>query len=224
MKVLVIEDEQDLAEIIKQGLEEHAFAVDLSHDGEEGLFMAEHYPYDAIVLDLMLPVMDGFTVLSRLRAKRVKVPVVVLTARGSMGDKVKGLDTGADDYLVKPFEFPELVARLKAVIRRNRGEASPLIVIDTLAIDLNSRTVTRDDEEIKLSSREYRILAYLALNKGRVLSREQIAEYIYDPDHDLDSNVIDVYISYLRNKIDRGKGKKLIQTIRGEGYTLRDAT
>ncbi|UCD34141.1 MAG: response regulator transcription factor [Nitrospiraceae bacterium] len=224
MKVLVIEDEQDLADIIKQGLEENSFTVEVCNDGEEGLFMAENYPYDAILLDIMLPTMDGFTVLHRLRAKKVKVPVLVLTARGGMGDKVRGLDTGADDYLVKPFEFPELIARLKSIIRRNKGEASPLIAIDTLTIDINSRTVTRDDKEIPLSAREYRILVYLALNKGRVLSRDQIAEYIYDPDHDLDSNVIDVYISYLRNKIDKGRKNKLIHTIRGEGYTLKEIT
>ena len=222
MKVLVVEDEKDLAEIIKQGLEENSFTVEVCNDGEEGLFMAENYPYDAIVLDIMLPSMDGFTVLNKLRAKKVTVPVLVLTARGGMGDKVRGLDTGADDYLVKPFEFPELIARLKAVIRRNKGEASPLISIDDLTIDINTREVTRGGREIRLSSREYRILVYLALNKGRVLNRDQIAEYIYDPDYDLDSNVIDVYINYLRNKIDRGHAHRLIHTVRGEGYSLKE--
>ena len=222
MKVLVVEDEKDLAEIIKQGLEENSFTVEVCNDGEEGLFMAENYPYDAIVLDIMLPSMDGFTVLNKLRAKKVTVPVLVLTARGGMGDKVRGLDTGADDYLVKPFEFPELIARLKAVIRRNKGEASPLISIDDLTIDINTREVRRGGREIRLSSREYRILVYLALNKGRVLNRDQIAEYIYDPDYDLDSNVIDVYINYLRNKIDRGHAHRLIHTVRGEGYSLKE--
>ncbi|HBH61714.1 MAG TPA: DNA-binding response regulator [Nitrospiraceae bacterium] len=221
MKVLVIEDEKDLADIIKQGLEENAFTVELCNDGEEGLFMAENYPYDAIVLDIMLPTMDGFTVLDKLRAKKVKVPVLVLTARGGMGDKVRGLDKGADDYVVKPFEFPELIARLKAIIRRNKGEASPLISIDDLTIDINSRTVKRSDKEIKLSSREYKILVYLALNKGRVLSRDQIAEYIYDPDHEHESNIVDVYINFLRNRIDKGHDNKLIQTVRGEGYTIK---
>lgn len=223
MKILIIEDEQDLADIIKQGLEEHSFTVEVCGDGEEGLFMAENYPYDAIILDIMLPSMDGFTVLSRMRAKKVTVPVLVLTARGRMGDKVRGLDTGADDYVVKPFEFPELIARLKAVIRRNKGEASPLISIGDLTIDINTRTVMRGGKEIKLSSREYRILVYLALNRGRVLNRDQIAEYIYDSDYDLDSNVIDVYINYLRNKIDKGRTHKLIHTIRGEGYTVKES-
>lgn len=221
MKVLVIEDEIDLAEIIKQGLEENGFSVEACNDGGEGLFMAENYPYDAVVLDIMLPTMDGFTVLDKLRAKKVRVPVLVLTARGGMGDKVKGLDKGADDYVVKPFEFPELVARLKAIIRRNKGEASPLISIDDLNIDINSRTVKRGEQEIKLSSREYKILVYLALNKGRVLSRDQISDYIYDPDHDHESNIVDVYINYLRNRIDKGYDNKLIQTVRGEGYTIK---
>ena len=147
----------------------------------------------------------------------------MLTARGEMDDKVKGLDIGADDYLVKPFEFPELISRLKAIIRRNKGEASPLISIGDLTIDINSMAVKRADKEIKLSSREYRILMYLSLNRGRVISREQIAEYIYDPDHDHDSNIIDVYINYLRNKIDKDHADKLIHTIRGEGYVMKES-
>jgi len=222
MKILIVEDEKDLAEIIKQGLEENSFSVEVCHDGEEGLFMAGNYPYDAVILDVMLPTMDGFTVLKELRAQNIRVPVLMLTARGGMGDKVKGLDTGADDYLVKPFEFPELVSRLKAVIRRNKGEASSLVSIGDLIIDINSRTVKRADKEIRLSSREYRILVYLCLNRGRVISREQITEYIYDPDHESDSNIIDVYISYLRNKVDKGHAEKLIHTIRGEGYIIRE--
>ena len=222
MKILIVEDEKDLAEIIKQGLEENLFSVEVCHDGEEGLFMAGNYAYDAVILDVMLPTMDGFTVLKELRAQNIRVPVLMLTARGGMGDKVKGLDTGADDYLVKPFEFPELVSRLKAVIRRNKGEASSLVSIGDLIIDINSRTVKRADKEIRLSSREYRILVYLCLNRGRVISREQITEYIYDPDHESDSNIIDVYISYLRNKVDKGHAEKLIHTIRGEGYIIRE--
>ena len=223
MKILIVEDEQDLAEIIKQGLEENSFSVEMCHDGEEGLFMAGNYPYDAVLLDIMLPTMDGFTVLKKLREQKIKVPVLMLTARGEMDDKVKGLDIGADDYLVKPFKFPELISRLKAIIRRNKGEASPLISIGDLTIDINSMAVKRADKEIKLSSREYRILMYLSLNRGRVISREQIAEYIYDPDHDHDSNIIDVYINYLRNKIDKDHADKLIHTIRGEGYVMKES-
>lgn len=224
MKILIVEDEKDLAEIIKEGLEKQSFAVDVCFDGEEGLFMAETYAYDAVVLDIMLPVMDGLTLLSKLRAKKVRVPVLMLTARGTMADKVKGLDTGADDYLVKPFEFPELISRLKAIIRRNRGEASSIISVDDLTIDMNSREVKRNNRKIKLSSREYNILLHLVLNKERVISRSSLTEHIYDIDFDLDSNIIDVYINYLRNKIDKGSGKKLIHTVRGEGYMIRGDT
>ena len=222
MKILVIEDEKDLAEIIKEGLEHQSFTVDLCFDGEEGLFMAENYAYDAVILDIMLPVMDGLTLLKKLRAKKVTVPVLMLTARGTMVDKVKGLDTGADDYLVKPFEFPELISRLKAIIRRNRGESSSILSIDDLTIDMNSRSVKRNNNEIKLSSKEYNILLHLALNRGRVISRSILAEHIYDIDFDLDSNIIDVYINYLRKKIDKGYSRKLIHTVRGEGYIMKE--
>ena len=224
MKILVIEDEKNLAEIIKEGLEKQSFAVDICFDGEEGLFMAETYAYDAVILDIMLPIMDGLTLLKKLRAKKINVPVLMLTARGTMADKVKGLDTGADDYLAKPFEFPELISRLKAIIRRNRGESSSIISVDDLTIDMNSRSVTRNNKEIKLSSREYNILLHLALNRGRVISRSSLVEHIYDIDFDLDSNIIDVYINYLRNKIDKGSDKKLIHTVRGEGYIIKGDT
>jgi len=222
VKILVIEDEKDLAEIIKEGLEHQSFTVDLCFDGEEGLFMAENYAYDAVILDIMLPLMDGLTLLEKLRAKKVNVPVLMLTARGTMADKVKGLDTGADDYLVKPFEFPELISRLKAIIRRNRGESSSILSIDDLTIDMNSRSVKRNNNEIKLSSKEYNILLHLALNRGRVISRSILAEHIYDIDFDLDSNIIDVYINYLRKKIDKGFSRKLIHTVRGEGYIMKE--
>jgi len=224
VKILIVEDEKDLAEIIKEGLEKQSFTVDICFDGEEGLFMAETYAYDAVILDIMLPGMDGLTLLSKLRAKKVRVPVLMLTARGTMADKVKGLDTGADDYLAKPFEFPELISRLKAIIRRSRGEASPVISIDDLTIDMNARSVKRNNKEIKLSSREYNILLHLALNRERVISRSSLVEHIYDIDFDLDSNIIDVYINYLRNKIDKGSGKKLIHTVRGEGYMIKGDT
>jgi len=221
VKILIVEDEKDLAEIIKEGLEKQSFTVEICFDGEEGLFMAETYAYDAVILDIMLPVMDGLTLLSKLRAKKVRVPVLMLTARGTMADKVKGLDTGADDYLAKPFEFPELISRLKAIIRRSRGEASPVISIDDLTIDMNARSVKRNKKEVKLSSREYNILLHLALNRERVISRSSLVEHIYDIDFDPDSNIIDVYINYLRNKIDKGSGKKLIHTVRGEGYMIK---
>jgi DNA-binding response OmpR family regulator len=224
MKILIIEDEKNLVDILKKGLEENSFIVDSSFDGEEGLYMAETFTYDAIILDIMLPKVDGLTVLDKLRERKIDVPVLLLTARGEVEDRVKGLNIGADDYIVKPFEFSELIARLRAVIRRTKGKATPLIKIDDLIIDTNSGTVKRNDKEIKLSAKEYNILEYLALNKGRIISRTEIIEHIYAMDFDLDSNVIDVYINYLRNKIDRDYSKKLIHTVRGAGYILKEFT
>ena len=222
MRVLIIEDEKNLAEILKKGLEENSFTVDLSFDGEEGFYMAETYTYDAVILDIMLPKMDGLTILTGLREKKIDVPVLMLTAKGEIEDRVKGLNTGADDYIAKPFEFSELLARLKAVIRRNKGKASPFITIDNLTIDTNSRTVKRGNKEIKLSAKEYNILEYLILNKGRIISRTELTEHIYDMDFDLDSNIIDVYINYLRNKIDKDYSRKIIHTVRGIGYILKE--
>jgi len=224
MKILIVEDEKNLVKILKKGLEENSFIVDSSLDGEEGLYMAETFSYDAIILDIMLPKVDGITILNKLRERKIDVPVLLLTARVEIEDKVKGLNLGADDYIVKPFEFSELLARLRAIIRRNKGKSSPSIIIDDLIIDINSRTVKRSDKEIKLSAKEYKILEYLALNKGRIVSRTEFTEHIYDMDFDLDSNVIDVYINYLRNKIDKDNSKKLIHTIRGAGYILKEYT
>lgn len=221
MKILIVEDEKNLVKILKKGLEEHSFIIDCSFDGEEGLYMAETFTYDAIILDVMLPKVDGLTVLDNLRKRKVDVPVLLLTARGSVEDRVRGLNIGADDYIVKPFDFSELLARLKAIIRRTKGKASPLVIIDDLTIDTNARTVRRSDEEIKLSAKEYSILEYLAINKGRIISRTELIEHVYAEDFDLDSNVIDVYINFLRNKIDRNYSRKLIHTVRGAGYILK---
>jgi DNA-binding response OmpR family regulator len=221
MKILIIEDEKRLAAVLKKGLEENAFTVDMSHDGEEGLYMAETFPYDAILLDIMLPVMDGFTILSKLRAKGIGMPVLMLTARGEVEDRIKGLNTGADDYIAKPFDFSELLARLKSVIRRSKGKPQPLLVIGDLTIDTNSRSVRRVGREIRLSATEYNLLEYLALNCGRVISRSEIIEHIYDTEHDYNSNLIDVNISNLRNKLDKGFDRQLISTIRGAGYMLK---
>ncbi len=221
MKLLIIEDEKRMAGLLKKGLEENAFIVDLAHDGEEGLYMAENYPYDAILLDIMLPVMDGLTVLSELRARRRDVPVLLITARNEIESRVKGLNFGADDYIAKPFDFNELLARLRSVIRRSKGKSSPLVAIDDLAIDTNSRNVRRAGREITLSATEYNLLEYLALNNGRVISRTELTEHIYDTDFDRDSNVIDVYVSHLRNKLDKGFDRQLIHTVRGAGYILK---
>jgi DNA-binding response OmpR family regulator len=222
MRILIIEDEENLAKILKKGLEENSFTVSLAFDGEEGLYMAETYPFDAIVLDIMLPVIDGLTILDKLRKKNIDVPVVMLTAKGEVEDRVKGLNKGADDYIAKPFDFTELLARLKAVIRRDKGKTSPIIEIDDLTINMNSHIVKRGNREIKVSAKEYMILEYLALNRGRVINRTELIEHIYDTDSDLDSNVIDVYINYLRKKLDKGFNKQLLQTVRGAGYLLTE--
>lgn len=221
MKILIIEDEKRMAGILKKGLEENAFLVDLAHDGEEGMYMAENYPYDAVLLDIMLPAMDGLTILNVLRSKRSEVPVLLITARGEIESRIKGLNFGADDYIVKPFDFHELMARLKSVIRRSKGKPSPLVAIDDLSLDTNSRSVSRGGREIRLSATEYNLLEYLALNSGRVVSRTELTEHIYDTDFDRDSNVIDVYVNHLRNKLDKGFDRQLIHTVRGAGYILK---
>jgi DNA-binding response OmpR family regulator len=222
MRVLIIEDEKNLARVLKKGLEENSFTVEICHDGEEGLYTAETHPFDAVILDIMLPKLDGLLVLQRLREKQITVPVIMLTAKGEVGDRVAGLNTGADDYLPKPFDFTELLARLRSVIRRNKGRASSVIEISDLEIDINLQMAKRASKEIKLSAKEYRILEYLAINRDRVISRTELIEHVYDMDFDLDSNVIDVYINYLRNKIDKGFDSQLIHTVRGSGYILKE--
>jgi len=221
MKILIVEDERELAGILKKGFEELGFAVDLSFDGEDGLFMAENYPYDAMLLDIMLPKMDGISVLGELRKKKMDLPVLMLTAKAEIRDRIQGLEKGADDYIPKPFDFEELVARVKSAIRRSKGNPSPEIVIDDLVLNTSARSVSRAGRAVSLSAREYNLLEYLAMNKNRVINRTELTEHIYDSEFDLDSNIIDVYINYLRNKIDKGFEKKLIHTVRGAGYVLR---
>ncbi|MCX5717963.1 MAG: response regulator transcription factor [Nitrospirae bacterium] len=222
MKILIVEDEKDLANILKKGFEEHSFVADISNDGEEGLYMAETYSYDAIILDIMLPGIDGIEILSQLRKKHIDVPVLMLTAKGEVKDRIAGLEKGADDYIPKPFDFQELVARVKSAIRRNTGKPSPLIVISNLVVDTNTHTAQRGGTDIPLSAKEYSILEYLASHKNRVISRTELIEHVYETDFDLDSNVIDVYINFLRNKIDKGFKNKLIHTVRGAGYILKE--
>ena len=222
MRILIVEDEKDLAAIIKQGLEEEGYIVDVAHDGEEGLYMAESYPIDVMVLDVMLPLMDGLTVLSNLRKKGVQTPVILLTARDALIDKIKGLDTGADDYLTKPFVFEELLARIRSLIRRKTTVKEAVIRIADLEIDTASHQVKRAGKPIALSAKEYSLLEFLAYRKGEVVSRTDIIEHIYNEDADMDSNVVDVYINYLRNKIDKEFSGKLIHTVRGAGYILKE--
>ena len=221
MRVLVVEDERTLANLIKEGLEEENFSVDVAYDGEEGLFLAENEPYDAIILDIMLPKIDGIEILRRVRDRGVKTPVLMLTAKSSVEDKVLGLDSGADDYLTKPFSFEELLARLRAVIRRAFGETENIVKVADLELNLNTHEVKRGGVKIELSSKEYALLEYLVLNRNKLLTRSQISEHIYDYEYDFDSNVIDVMIARLRKKIDKGFNKKLIHTVRGAGYMIK---
>lgn len=222
MRILIVEDEKALANNLKKGLSEEGYSVDAAYDGEEGGFMAETEPYDLIVLDIMLPKKDGVTVLRDLRKEGIKTPVLMLTARDAVSDKIKGLDTGADDYITKPFDFDELLARVRSLLRRKGEVKSAVITIGDMEIDTAGHQVKRGGKDIPLSAREYALLEYLAYNKEKVVSRTDISEHIYDYNFDLDSNIIDVYINFLRNKIDKGFDKKLIHTIRGAGYILKE--
>ena len=208
-------------ELITKKLKKEYYGVDSCFDGEEAIRYVEGTEYDAVILDIMLPKLDGFEVIKRIRAKKNKVPILLLTARDNIDDKVKGLDYGADDYLVKPFIFKELMARIRVLLRRNSGNADNVITIANLKVDLDAKTVFRDDLLIKLSGREYSILEYLIRNKGKILSRERIEDHIWNYDYEGGTNVIDVYIRYLRKKIDDSYTPKLIHTIRGLGYVLR---
>ena len=221
MRLLVVEDEKKLNELITKKLEKEYYGVDSCFDGEEAVRYVEGTEYDAIILDIMLPKLDGFEVIKRIRAKKNKVPILLLTARDNIDDKVKGLDYGADDYLVKPFIFEELMARIRVLLRRNSGNADNIITIADLKVDLDAKTVFRDDVLIKLSGREYSILEYLIRNKGKILPRERIEDHIWNYEYEGGTNVIDVYIRYLRKKIDDGYTPKLIHTVRGLGYVLR---
>ena len=221
MRLLVVEDEKKLNELITKKLEKEYYGVDSCFDGEEAIRYVEGTEYDAIILDIMLPKFDGFEVIKRIRAKKNKVPILLLTARDNIDDKVKGLDYGADDYLVKPFIFKELMARIRVLLRRNSGNADNVITVANLKVDLDAKTVFRDGVLIKLSGREYSILEYLIRNKGKILPRERIEDHIWNYEYTGGTNVIDVYIRYLRKKIDDSYTPKLIHTVRGLGYVLR---
>ena len=221
MRLLVVEDEKKLNELITKKLKKEYYGVDSCFDGEEAIRYVKGTEYDAVILDIMLPKLDGFEVIKRIRAKKNKVPILLLTARDNIDDKVKGLDYGADDYLVKPFIFEELMARIRVLLRRNSGNADNVVTIANLKVDLDAKTVFRDGVLIKLSGREYSILEYLIRNKGKILPRERIEDHIWNYEYEGGNNVIDVYIRYLRKKIDDSYTPKLIHTIRGLGYVLR---
>lgn len=220
MRVLLIEDHKPLVRVLRQGLEEEGFAVDTALDGEEGDFKARSAQYDVIILDLMLPKKDGLTLLREWRSSGLSAHVLVLTAKGMLEDKVRGLDIGADDYLTKPFELEELLARLRALIRRTHQVKDPVLRIRDLEIDTAARSVKRAGQTIHLTPREYALLQFLAYHRGKVVSRTMIWEHLYDEYDENTSNVVDVYIRYLRNKIDKGFDPPLIVTRWGEGYQL----
>jgi len=220
MRLLVAEDHPTLARSIANGLRDEGYAVDLTFDGEEALHMATVNPYDGIVLDIMLPQRDGFSILQALRRKGLATPVLFLTARDAVDDRVKGLDLGADDYLVKPFAFEELLARVRAMVRRGHHQTSSVISVGDLEVDTAKKCARRGAKNIDLSAREYSLLEYLAHRQGQVVSRTQIWEHLYDEHDEASSNVVDVYIGYIRNKIDKDFPSKLIHTKRGQGYML----
>jgi DNA-binding response OmpR family regulator len=222
MRILIVEDTVALARSLAQGLSEEGFAVDVAGDGEEGLHFASEVAYDAIVLDRMLPVLDGLTLLRRARERGVRTPVLLLTALGEVDDRVAGLDGGADDYLVKPFAFEELLARLRALLRRDRRQARNQVEVGRLALDLASRAAAVDGHTLELTAREFSLLELLALEPDTTFSRTAITERLYSEEADRDSNVIDVFVGRLRKKLDAAglPGSKLIRTQRGAGYRL----
>ena len=221
MRILVAEDERDMNRLISRALEKEGYGVDSCYDGDEAMEYLQSADYDGAVLDVMMPGRDGFKIVRELRAGGSQLPVLFLTARDSVADRVKGLDLGADDYLIKPFDLEELMARVRVMTRRRTGQQTSVIEIGDLRIDTASQEVRRGDRSIELSSREYAILKYLAANQGRVLSREQIEDHVWNFDYEGGTNVVDVYISYLRKKIDLKGEEKLIQTVWGRGWMLR---
>ncbi|MBZ5724808.1 MAG: response regulator transcription factor [Acidobacteriia bacterium] len=223
MRILLVEDESRVAGFIAKGLREQAYAVDIARDGEKALYQAAVNEYDLVILDVMLPLKDGHTVCRELRASGFAAPILMLTARDAVDDRVAGLDSGADDYLAKPFDFKELLARLRALLRRSAGLRPQVARVADLLLDTASHAVTRGGKTVSLTAKEYALLEYLVLNEGRVVGREPIAQHVWDESFDPFSNVIDVYIKRLRAKMDTGFARRLIHTRRGEGYILTAA-
>jgi heavy metal response regulator len=222
MRVLIVEDEPKMATLLKQGLEEQRYAVDLAHNGEDGLHWALNFPYDILILDIMLPGIDGIELCRALRDRRIQTPILMLTARDTIDDRVTGLDCGADDYLVKPFAFRELLARLRALSRRDTYQKASVLRVGDLYLDTVTHAARRGDKPIELTTKEYALLEFLMLHPNQVLSRTVIAEHLWNYDYSPESNVVDVYIRYLRRKIDDDYPDKYIRTIRGTGYQLAD--
>lgn len=222
MRILLVEDERKLAALIKRALKEACYAVDLAYNSVDALFLAESNPYDLIILDIMIPGKDGIAICRQLRRGHVDIPVLMLTARNDMEDKVSGLDAGADDYLTKPFFFPELLARIRALLRRKNSDKSTRLKVEDLELDQLTRKAYRAGKEIELTPTEYSLLEFLMLNAGQVVTRTMISEHVWNDDFDAYSNVINVYINNIRKKIDQGRAKELIHSQRGIGYILKD--
>lgn len=222
MRILIAEDEKDLNAIIKKKMENEGYCADSCYNGADALYYLEQADYDAVIMDVMMPEMDGFQVVEQYRKRGGRAPVLFLTARVSVEDRVYGLDLGANDYLVKPFSFAELMARIRAMTRKNSDSVSNAFTVGDLTVDISAKRVTRGNKEIRLSAREFALLEYMIKNAGRVLSREQIENNLYNFDYEGGTNVVDVYIRYLRKKIDDGFENKLIHTVRGSGYVLRE--
>lgn len=222
MRVLLVEDEFKVAQFIKKGLQQDHLAVDLAADGEEALYLTEAGEYDLIILDLMLPKVSGLSVLATVRKKNPKVPILILTAKTSIEDRVRGLEIGSDDYLIKPFAFAELKARVRALLRREWREINLQLRVADLLLDPAKRKAWRGERELELSNKEFMLLEYLMRNANQVVTRTMIAEHVWDASFDSFTNVIDVYISYLRNKIDKDRDLKLIHSVRGVGYMFKD--
>jgi len=222
MRILVVEDEKKVARFIQQGLEEEHYSVDVAHDGERGAVMAETQVYDLLILDVMLPIINGLEITRRLRDSKLTTPILMLTAKTATEDKVAGLDSGADDYLTKPFAFAELLARVRSLLRRGSLEKSTLLTCADLELDTITHKARRSGKQIDLTAKEYALLEYFLRNKDRVLSRTIISEHIWDYNFDTGTNLIDVYVNHLRNKIDSTFDKRLIHTVRGVGYVLRE--
>lgn len=224
MKILVVEDEHKIANSIKKGLLQEAYVVDVAYDGQAGFDLAVGQDYDVIVLDLMLPKISGLEICRRLRQEeKVQTPILILTAKGELDDRVVGLNVGADDYLVKPFAFAELLARLRALSRRPKNRLGQILEAGDLTLDTNKFLVKRAGKEIKLSKKEYTLLKYLLAQKGQIVSKQQIIDHVWDYESDILPNTVEVYIGYLRKKIDKPFKKKLIKTVRGFGYQIRQA-
>lgn len=220
MRILIVEDDRKVAEFLKKGLREEQYAVDVCYDGDEGLYQAQVNEYDLIILDVMLPKKNGFAVCREIRHSAILTPILMLTARDQVEDRVKGLQEGADDYLPKPFAFEELLARIKALLRRNQDYKTRNLTVGDLEMDPISRKVTRQGKTISLTGKEYALLEYLLRNKGRTITQTMIIEHVWDMDFDGLSNVVNVYINHLREKIDKGFTQKYIHTVRGVGYKI----